>query len=145
MGGGFNVFAICAGVACLLALLWSAPPVRAEDAKAAAAFAAQSAPVDAPRFVLTADDIAAWRVEDEKMLYFKMTDEKAAAFRRFTEENLNRKVHLYIGDALISSPVVRAPITGGYGAATLTPAIACGLAAHLPPEREEKAQREETE
>jgi preprotein translocase subunit SecD len=51
----------------------------------------------------------------QPLVSFRMTDESARDFARFTTENVSRKVDFRVDGKTLMQPVVREPITGGAG------------------------------
>ncbi len=65
-----------------------------------------------PRYELSADNIASWQVNGESITVH-LTDNARDAFHLLTQENLNKKLEVYIDGKLVFAPVVRTSIPSG--------------------------------
>jgi len=77
-------------------------------------FGAVYAVADEPeaRFILGRDNIASWRQSDDS-IQVRLTEETRNEFLTLTLQNIGKTVSVYIGEELVMSPVVRAPIDSG--------------------------------
>ena len=54
----------------------------------------------------------------EPLIHFELTPEGAVLFDQATAENIGKRISIYLGDTLLTSPVVQSRITGGSGVIT---------------------------
>ena len=96
---------IIGGLLVTIALITlSAKDVRAEN---------QIQNVERPaRYVLSDKNIVSWK-ENERWFSIKLTPEGQKEFFILTRDNVNKPLKLYVGDFLVSTPIVREVIGSG--------------------------------
>ena len=64
-----------------------------------------------PHFVLSDENIRSWQ-EVEQGFVIKLNEHAAQQFSDLTSKNVNKRLELYVGNLLVSSPVIRDRING---------------------------------
>ncbi|MGN7439066.1 MAG: hypothetical protein ACTHOO_10545 [Alcanivorax sp.] len=64
------------------------------------------------RYVLSDNNIVSWK-ENERWFSIKLTPEGQKEFFILTRDNVNKPLMLYVGDFLVSTPIVREAIGSG--------------------------------
>ncbi len=88
-------------------------------------------------YILNAENTASWRAVDQGFS-IKLTDNAKREFFELTKNNINKPLALYVGDFLVTSPIIREPIGGGSLMLAIDEEMQSKLLSLLPADKEIK-------
>lgn len=88
------------------------------------------------QYKISTENIASW-YEVDYGFYIHLTPQGQKEFSSITSENLNKPIELYVGDMLVSTPIVREVISSGNMALSADSDMKTKLRTILPQSRED--------